>query len=416
MDINSFIIGYKKGQTVASPCREQHVVKVTELPDDEAAETSMVYFCDGKYYTFEYVAEEGGTVGKWTEYEPAGGGAELNIAYGDTPPEDTSKLWVKANNVEEMRIIPPALLGANEAATVATDFTIATLGAVLPKGVTAPAAVAVGKKIYVFGGLYGSTASSSLNTINVFDTETKTITTLSTVLPTGTCSMGAAAVGKKIYLFGGKQNPNLNTINVFDTETETITTLSAVLPTATYGIGTAAVGTEIYLFGGYHNAQFYNTINVFDTETKTITTLSTVLPKDTGKIGTAAVGAKIYLFGGTSYSQKINTINVFDTETETITTLSQVLPMKNSEMGTAAVGTEIYLFGGDRSTTINMFSLPSFYLAEKHLLIVASLTDNIFNLLPNVVLGVQEVYRGNVDNEGEKVEAALYKDGEWANI
>lgn len=49
-------------------CSEKHVIGVDTLPDDEAADSALVYFCGGKYYTFEHVASEGGTVGKWTEY------------------------------------------------------------------------------------------------------------------------------------------------------------------------------------------------------------------------------------------------------------------------------------------------------------------------------------------------------------
>ena len=35
-----------------------------------------------------------------------GGGVELNIAYGDTPPEDTSKLWVKTAEPNGVLISP----------------------------------------------------------------------------------------------------------------------------------------------------------------------------------------------------------------------------------------------------------------------------------------------------------------------
>ena len=35
-----------------------------------------------------------------------GGGSELNIAYGDTAPEDTSKLWVKTTEPDSVEISP----------------------------------------------------------------------------------------------------------------------------------------------------------------------------------------------------------------------------------------------------------------------------------------------------------------------
>ena len=62
--------------------------------------------------------------------------------------------------------------------------------------------------------------------------------------------MPAAAVGTKIYIFGGCMVQSVNTILEFDTETKTISTLSITLPTQLDGMPAAAVGTKIYIFGG----------------------------------------------------------------------------------------------------------------------------------------------------------------------
>jgi hypothetical protein len=255
---NSFHVYYIEDEDNIFIYGEGQWFAIDEMPDTTITNGGVISDISEATDTSKFYAllSQGGWK-EWIPKEECGGGAELNIAYGDTAPEDTSKLWVKGSVPEDMQIIPPALLGANEAATVATDFTIATLGAVLPKGVTAPAAVAVGKKIYVFGGLYGSTASSSLNTINVFDTETKTITTLSTVLPTGTYSIGTAAVGKKIYLFGGKQVTNLKTINVFDTETFTVGGKKLDAHKADVDTDAAYTpDTEVVADGYFHESEF----------------------------------------------------------------------------------------------------------------------------------------------------------------
>ena len=76
-------------------------------------------------------------------------------------------------------------------------------------------------------------------------------------------SMGAAAVGTKIYLFGGVGSSYLNTIQVFDTTNDTLSTLSTTLPTTLVEMGAAAVGTKIYLFGGRNPDAWRNTINLF---------------------------------------------------------------------------------------------------------------------------------------------------------
>lgn len=232
---------------------------------------------------------------------------------------------------------------------------ISNTGVTLPETLVngEDAGAAVGNKIYLF---------NDKKTIQEFDTETKTITTLSNISSTATAGIGCATVGTKIYLLGGSVGFNqLNTIQEFNTETKTIQTLSATLSATAENMGCAAVGSKIYLFGGLGSKPL-NTIQEFDTETKTIQTLSVTLPSATYNIRAAAVGSKIYLFGGTTANTKLNSIKEFDAETKTITTLSVTLPTATMNMGCAAVGTKIYLFGGystKRLNTIQEFDTES---------------------------------------------------------
>ena len=382
-----------------------------------------------------------------------GGSAEFNIAYGDTAPSDTSKLWVKANEPEAVKVTSYPVFADEE-----LELGIAAL----PKAMSGMASAVVGTKVYLFGGEVGH--YSTVNTINVFDTETNAVETLDTTLPTQTFGIASAKIGTKVYLFGGYK---LNTINVFNTENNTIETLSTTLPMTLEGIASAKIGTKVYLFGGYGNSAARNTIYVFDAESNTITTLTATLPTaaryiTTAVVGTkvylfggytsspistinvfntenntietlstklptaaydiaaAAVGTKIYLFGGYTNSGSINTINVFDAESNTIETLSTTLPSGASAIASAVVGTEVYLLGGEVGmtsflSTINLFTalMP---LASNNLLVEASATKNRFNLLPNVELGVNNVYLGNAEGNGEKVEAYLHNGTEWVEV
>ena len=385
-----------------------------------------------------------------------GGSAEFNIAYGDTAPSDTSKLWVKASEPNKVSIatqfnttnsfqtniakLPNAAFAMGTAAVGTKIYlfggsgksgsklntiqvlntetnVISTLSATLPAGAYIGTA-AVGTKIYLFGGQDSS--NNALNTIQVFNTETNVISTLSATVSKVAMGIGAAAVGTKIYLFGGANGTGrYNTIQVFNTETNTISTLSATLPAGAYSIGTAAVGTKIYLFGG-QGSNSLNTIQVFDTETNTISTLSVTLPKAANGMGTAAVGTKIYLFGG---SDGFNAIQVFDTETNTISTLSATLPSNNTGgIGTAAVGTKIYLFGGAYMTiedAIHSYTLAIPVEVGK-ILIVSSITDNLFNLIntetTQVSIGVDRVYIGNAEGNAEAVDAYLHNGTEWVAV
>ena len=377
-------------------------------------------------------------------------GASLNIAYGNTAPSDTSKLWIKGSEAEEV--------------TITTQQQFTTLSTKLSIAASQIGTATVGTKIYLFGG----SSTGSLDTIQVFDTTTNTISTLSTKLSHVSNNISAVTVGTKIYLFD-------DIIQVFDTTNITISTLSITSPTrGVYGIGAAAVGTKIYLFGGYNDGNYYRSINVFDTTNNNISTLSTRLSNqayylsavtvgtkiylfggakgnssidildtiqvfDTTKntisklstklptaardIGAAAVGTKIYLLGGSSTDfVRLNTINVFDTTTNTINTLPTTLPNATDSIGVAAVDTKIYLFGGHsdsgRLDTINIF-ITQFSLTPNNILITEGQQENVFNLLSSptqVEISVKNVYRGNSSNVAELNDAYLYNGSVWLNV
>ena len=185
---------------------------------------------------------------------------------------------------------------------------------------------AVGSKVYLFGG---KSSNGALDAIHVFDAETNTVTTLSTIMSTKTYGMAVAAVGEKVYLFGGQSSSAnsgyLGTIHVFDSKTETLTKLSATFA-ATSDMAAVAIGNNIYLFGGKTSTTWSPYIRVFNTESNTIYSISTNLQIEAGGMAAAAVGTKVYLFGGKNTSGHQKTIQVFDAETHTTTTLSTTIP------------------------------------------------------------------------------------------
>ena len=295
----------------------------------------------------------------------SGGGSELNIAYGNTAPEDTSKLWIKSE--EPNNISFPVLWKPEQIVEGITDT-----GKTLPTAANYIATATVGTKIYLLGGY---SRNGSVKTIQVFDTTNNTIQILSTTLPQAMYAMGIAAVGNKIYLFGGQTNNNsrLDTIRVFDTSNNTIQTLSRTLSQSTDGINAAAVGNKIYLFGGKpNNTSYLNKIQVFDTSNNTIQTLSTTLPQAASGIGTAAVGTKIYLFGGIG-SSYLNTINLFTVN----------VPLSSNDI---IVVQEYY------ARTFKVLKAPT-----------------------EVEVAVKYVYKGD-QNLAKLIDAYLYDGANWVNV
>jgi hypothetical protein len=381
---------------------------------------------------------------------------KLNIAYGDTPPEDTTKLWVKCEEPEGVRVLPNIRIGKQT-----------IVSALLPYAATEMYAAAVGPIIYLFGGtrsggllntiyafdvetleitkqdalipnsgaygiayalvdtnvyIIGGYNSSYRNTIHVFNTETSTMSTHSSTLPVAMSAMGYATVGASIYLFGGNRNSKgQDSIVVFNTETATISTLSAKMPVGVMDSTAAAVGTKVYLFGG--NTNDHSDIPcMFDTETTTMTTLPVKLDAYNywiTNIESAVVGNDIYLFGGSRESSvRLDTIWVFDTDNVTLSELNTTLFEATYGIASAVIGTDIYLFGGYSSAYSNRISTftPYLSLERNHVAIFVGASKDTIEIAPQVSLGVRSVYKGNSEGIAEPVEAYIYKDGTWTLI
>lgn len=383
--------------------------------------------------------------------------AKLNIAYGTTPPSNTSKLWVKTSKAEGVHL------------SSLIDLQIARkLGTTLPVATAMMQTAVIGTKIYLLGG-YTSSYTDYTPAIYCFDTETRTITTLSITLPTGKHSMGSAVIGTKVYLLGGNPSTEYTKIYCFDTEASIITTLGATLPYSMYSMCYGLVGTKVYLLGGIKGGQATNAVCSFDTDTETVTTLGSPLPDTVYDAGSATIGTKIYVFGGANNTNPSGfyEVRVFDTDTLSVTKSSGILPYKFRSFRCAVHGNKVYLFGGYKDTetyyvycfdaeTFTITLLPTglsknlryvavgtvgttayvfggidsssnvsntIYsfdmgvdLPKKHLAIMTDIATNQVELAPGLPVGVTSVYKGNSDNIGEPVEAYLYKDGAWTLI
>jgi hypothetical protein len=395
-----------------------------------------------------------------------GGGAELNIAYGDTAPEDTSKLWVKtaepsavkvSDDVEKVpsdectadvvgSIQMPKYSSSAQVGTKIYMFSgykgsytasifsydienqsLTTLAAQVPQVISHSTASAIGTKIYIFGGDYGT--STPYNTIYCFDTVTETISTINATLPYGVGLAKSVSVGSKIYIFGGDTLNNstydglTNQIMCFDSEILTISKLTTVMPTEMENIACTAYGNSIYLFGGLDKSgNPTKTILKFDCETETITTCSTALPKALANSHSVLMEKIIVILGGWNS----DSIYLFDCDSEILTTLGVNLPETKSAAYVGVLDNSAWLLGGitgwfnETNKTI-LFTLGiSVVLSADTLQIHSNLDKNKFNLINTdtikAEIGVSKVYKGNADGIGESVEAALHNGTNWVTI
>lgn len=283
------------------------------------------------------------------------GGGELNIAYGLTPPADTSKLWVRIADkpsevtVKEATSFGKQVVSAYGFSTGPTtrqslafcngyfyiknsnticqykdgEWVVAVNGTANNfKHYTAPAVVIGNKIFYLFGhsnDSYYVTAAdtgSSTKNILVFDTETNTYTNVAVSGISDKCQLGnAVTIGTKIYFTAGQDNSNgtsayADSSKIYEIDSEnpsTATYVGDLQRTADMrGASVVAVGSVLYAkrvyFGSSESSiPYVHWIEYFDTETKINSRTQVKITKGGVRncfMPGINIGGVIYWFGG----------------------------------------------------------------------------------------------------------------------
>lgn len=371
-----------------------------------------------------------------------GGGVSLNIAYGLTAPEDTSKIWVKTSADPSKVIISNEIVNIQRAGS-------------LPKNVYGASVCAVGDDIYVIGGYNGSSNSDLIFKYNTVTEESETIRTH---LPYSLFYPACCAVGDYIYIFGGSNRRNIYRFNTLDSS---LTTMSAVLPVDAQVFEAAQINGKCYIF---LNKKIYK----YDPSNDTLTTLIASQPYS-NYMRLGCVGSKIYIFGYVSGTT--TNVYVFDANTDTCTdtgillendvrTNSTVVAIGNKcyMLGSAetyvfdsttgeiyrskvkldtiyysccvAVREKIYIFGGQTSITMPASVVSAVYrftessVDDNHLLIVPDGGLQKHSAVQNIIdtnyitmnAQIADSYIGTEDGINKHVEVYQYINSEWTKV
>lgn len=284
-----------------------------------------------------------------------GGGGELNVAYGLTPPSDTSKLWVRIANkpsevtVKEATSFGKQVVSAYGFSTGPTTrqslafcngyFYIKTFNTIYQykdgewvvavngtannfKHYTAPAVVIGNKIFYLFGhsnDSYSVTAASpgsSTKNILVFDTETNTYTHVTVSGISDKCQLGnAVTIGTKIYFTAGQDNSTgtsayADSSKIYEIDSENPSTATYVgdffATSDMRGASVVAVGSVLYAKRVYFGSSegsipYLHWIEYFDTETKINSRTQVKITKGGVRncfMPGINIGGVIYWFGG----------------------------------------------------------------------------------------------------------------------
>lgn len=282
----------------------------------------------------------------------AGGASGLNIAYGLTPPTDTSKLWVRIADkpsevlVKEATSFGKQVVSAYGFSTEPTTrqslafcsghFYIKTYNAIYQYKdgaweiavsgssnefihYTAPAVVIGNKIFYLFGHSNSSSPISAANPnysikyILIFDTETNTYTNVAVSGISDKCQLGnAVVVGKKIYFTAGQDSSSgasSDSSKIYEIDSENPSTATRVgdffASSDMRGASVVAVGSVLYAkrvyFGSEGSIPYMHWIEYFDTETKINSRTQVKVNKGGVRncfMPGINIGGVIYWFGG----------------------------------------------------------------------------------------------------------------------
>jgi N-acetylneuraminic acid mutarotase len=200
----------------------------------------------------------------------------------------------------------------------------------MPETSRGAAAVALGGKIYVFGGLEPSDANADpLNPptgayrhARVYDPAANSWAALSP-MPVGAYVLRAHAIGDKIYVLpaygvGGFKNDLLE----YDPHTDTWSSKSPS-PTYRYEFASAVVNGRIYVIAGQGTIDdgpwvsgkawsYKDRVSIYDPATDTWS-VGEHAPNAVAGASSCAAGGKIYVFGGSNASGKLASTLVYDT-------------------------------------------------------------------------------------------------------
>ena len=281
-----------------------------------------------------------------------GGGAKLNIDYGQTPPADTSKLWVPLSGKPDKVECKPASLSGSEffESVVSTSAVLSYNGG--PK-----AYFQFGEYVYFY---HNTTTFTRLN-INEAAAETVNISSVFTNLTVLDNGSGFCQNGNIVYIVttgcnvsgSSYSNTSILACNLSTKQASRLGTL--VSDADTGGVSQYSAieycNGNLYIAGGLRKsyANTTNTVKIFDLSTNTSRSAYT-MTHSAANLTMAAIGSNIYIFCGAHQTDIYQNVYKIDTVNNTINSVA-TYPVKCFCMSAFVVGNNIYLFGGAVQST-----------------------------------------------------------------
>lgn len=399
---------------------------------------------------------------------PDSGGAKLNIAYGDTAPEDTSKLWVKTTEPDSVEISPD--FGYGEAVQITGTTQNSIFGSVIDScefgdsvylltssyvykmnkftlnystlfSVSDVCSICIfDNKIFYLklystsssgGGPYSSQWSKKQVKLYSYD-----LTTHATSEITATGALDhyfgkIVSYNSKIYIIGGGYfysyyNNSYGTsgayytmatkVTIYTPATNVVETFSASLGNC-LNVGICLIGNKVYTFGGANdttdNATQNASIHSINLDTQTCENCSSVIPIATSKCAISNLENIVYISGGLKTASSVYRYN---TETDTIEQLNVTLDHARTTCVTFFNDTELYLLGSNSIVDKLQINVP---LSSTKLKIISDWLKNQFAIISGsakVMMGVNKVFKGDANGKAKEVTAYVHDGINWHDL
>lgn len=375
---------------------------------------------------------------------PDSGGAKLNIAYGDTAPEDTSKLWVKTAKPESVEI-SPELFGETILDSYAFNSGISSMSSSWQEGkylyyfysgsvkrinletkeIETLYTGYSGNKGYVKNGrLYVVTStqfgyydlSDSTKTLNVIKEESSSGFNNSAIQFCGdyVCVIGGYAPPISSPYYHGIQCYYNSRIAVYKISTGELLNMSLTQGCTDPTVCT--IGDNLYVFGGYRSASsgsgYRTIIEKIDIESRSSTKVAT-LPIGTQNQGACVIGNVVYLFGG---SQTATKVYKFDATTNIITDLGITLSPTRNSPHIAFYDSRFYIF----PNTVSTLKLDVDLQKNKLHLVNNAVIKNKVKILNSskaeAVIGITSAFIGDTNGKAKEVTAYVHDGINWHDL
>ena len=216
-------------------------------------------------------------------------------------------------------------------------------------------AAAVGKSIYVVGGIFQPSVWLPTKQFERFDTISNTWVELPSI-PHVVHHPGVASDGTYIYVIGGDgwRIIPLNLAWRYDPKKNQWSRLPN-LPTKRGALGLAHIQGKLYAVGGAANEEKYANVECFDIQTQQWTQKAN-MPTPREHLAVAVVNGEIHALGGynTDRFGSQTTHEVYNPKTDKWKTAAP-LPIRLCGFSAESIGDTLYVFGGEQGWAISSY-------------------------------------------------------------